>query len=110
MSEDVKEIDVDVRAAMVKRKAQVDAKGMVRRDIPGLGTIRVKRVTAGDLMKYPDGEESLRLVLAAAHDHNGMPIYLDIEPVRLEDAGIFNALLLECRRVNTVSIEDAQKK
>jgi len=81
--------------------AEFKANRLVAREIPGYGTFQFRRLTAGEVLGFPDGGTfSVQLVKAATRDAEGQPVFASDKEVEELQFGTFRALLAACRDVN----------
>lgn len=102
----VKGTKMTVREAIAARQKN----RVVERDIPGLGKVMVRRISAAEMFALPEEHERSALVALAAMDEESKPLYANHQEAGAEDAGVFFALSKACNEVNVISLEDAEKK
>jgi hypothetical protein len=87
-----------IRERMKARRAMPT---MVPVELPGLGTVQMRRVTAGEATGFETG---FAAVAACAMDEESKPLYESAAAAKKEDWAIMSALLEAYRRVNTAAI------
>jgi hypothetical protein len=90
-------------------KARREMPAVVAREVPGLGTVHVKRVSAVEATRFEDGFEA---VAATILDEENRPLYEKAADARKDDWAIVRPLLDAFNAVNTIDgkdVEDAGK-
>lgn len=77
---------------------------VVRREVPGIGVIYVRRLATREVLGMPDGQFGKQLVAAAILDENQKPVFAAVAEVDAMDWGLFSILQTEALRVNGIEV------
>ena len=97
-----------VGAANRERKAVP----VVERTVKGLGTVRIRRLSTGEVLDFAeDSHFNVQMVLAAVLNagEGAGPMFASEREVKALDWGVFKALAAECSAVNSLDLEAAKK-
>ena len=86
------------------------SEAFVDREVKGLGTVRIRRMSAGEFFDFdPDANTTSEIVLASVCKADGTPLFASMRDLRTIDLGVFRALSVAAIEVNSLDLVAAKK-